>query len=181
MICFLFAEKRNMRDIKLFIACSLDGYIAGPNEEIDWLFTDDDYGYSQFYASIDTTLNGYKTYEKVLSFEEFPYKGTKNYVFTRHPDRPENQYIEYVREDIVGFIRTLKQQPGKDIWLVGGGEIISILHNHHLIDEYIIAIHPIILGDGIPLFGGQNIRQGLQVTDCKSYTSGLIQIFYRTK
>ncbi len=170
-----------MRKIKLFIACSLDGYIAGPNEEIDWLFSDNDYGYSEFYASIDTTLNGYKTYEKTLSFGEFPYTGKKNYVFTRQSNRPEHEQIQYIQGDIVAFTRNLKQQQGKDIWLVGGGEIISILYNYKLIDEYIIAIHPIILGNGIPLFVDLKIRQDLQVADCKSYPSGLVQIFYQPK
>jgi dihydrofolate reductase len=167
-----------MRKIKLFIACSLDGFIAGPNGEIDWLFTDGDYGYSDFYKSIDSTLNGYKTYEKTLEFGEFPYKGKKNYVFTRQPGRQGGARVQFITTDPAAFTRQLKAQPGKDVFLVGGGEIIRLLYAERLIDEYCIAFHPVILGAGIPLFSNLAGRQPLRLTDCKSYPSGLVQVTY---
>lgn len=168
-----------MRKIKLFIACSLDGYIAGKNEEIDWLFTDQDYNYTPFYENVDTTLMGYKSYKLILGLsDDFYYKDKTNYVFTRKSSRDKAPYVTFIHDDIPGFIRQLKEEEGKDIFLVGGGEIIALLHNEGLIDEYIIAFHPLILGEGIPLFKGPLKQQKLKVYRTESYSSGLVHIFY---
>jgi dihydrofolate reductase len=110
-----------MRAIVLFIATSLDGYIAGPNDEIDWLFTDGDYGYTDFFASIDTVLQGRKTYAQTLTFADDPYPGKRNIVFSRAASAQPVAGVELVGGDIVGFTRALQQQPGADIWL-GVGE-----------------------------------------------------------
>jgi dihydrofolate reductase len=148
-----------MRKIKLYIASSLDSYIASENGSIDWLFSNADYGYTKFYDSIDAILVGRKTYDQSLKFDEYPYKGKKVYVFTRRTKgkkKNNNTHgVEYIDEDIPGFARHLVQQSSvekKDIWLLGGGEIVSILLNAGLVDEIILTIHPIILGKGIPLF-----------------------------
>lgn len=167
-----------MRNLKLFIACSLDGFIARSDGDVDWLFTDDDYGYQEFYDSIDTTLMGNKTYQQVMTFGEFPYPGKNNYVFTRQINLPPTTYVTFITEDIVTFTRKLKVSEGKDIWLIGGGAVINILYQAGLIDEYILAIHPIILGKGIPLFHGPIGEQKLALQDCKTYPSGLVQLFY---
>lgn len=167
-----------MRNLKLFIACSLDGFIARSDGDVDWLLTDDDYGYQEFYASIDTTLMGNKTYRQVMTFGEFPYPGKNNYVFTRQMNLPATEYVAFITEDIVTFTRKLKVSDGKDIWLIGGGAVINILYQAGLIDQYILAIHPIILGKGIPLFHGPIGEQKLVLQDCKTYPSGLVQLFY---
>jgi dihydrofolate reductase len=109
-----------MRQVKLFIATSPDGFIADKNGGIDWLFTDQDYGYADFYASIDTTLTGYKTYEDILGFGEFPYPGKTNYVFSRHPRQADNNPVRFISGEIAAFVQQLKQETGRDIWLVGG-------------------------------------------------------------
>lgn len=168
-----------MRKIKLFIATSLDGYIAGPKEEIDWLFDNGDYGYKKFYNSIDTTLMGHKTYKTALSFETHPYKGKKNYVFTKSKQTSHDENAEFVSGDIAGFVRNLKSQKGKDIWLVGGGQINAILLNEGLIDEMIISIHPVILGAGIPLFSGVARQKKFKMTTIKKFPGGLTQITYK--
>jgi len=168
-----------MRKIKLYIASSLDSYIARESGDIDWLFTNEDYGYAKFYDSIDTILVGRKTYDQSLKFDEYPYKGRKVYVFTRRIDGKKNTpYVEYIDEDIPAFVKHLLQSVGKDIWLLGGGEIVSILLNADLVDEVILSIHPLILGKGIPLFSYIKKLVNLQLLESIPFGSGLVQLCY---
>jgi dihydrofolate reductase len=170
-----------MRKVKLFIATSLDGYIADKNGGIDWLFTDQDYGYADFYASIDTTLTGYKTYEDILGFGEVPFPGKTNYVFSRRHQHADDNPVTFISTDIAAFVQQLKQEPGQDIWLVGGGEINEVMLQAGLIDELIISIHPIILGEGRPLFAGRTERQDFTLTGTKTFETGLVQLNYLVK
>lgn len=165
-----------MRKLVLFIASSIDGYIAGPGEHIDWLFSDQDYGYNSFYESIDTTLSGYKTYALSLSFESFPYPDKTNYVFTRDSSRSDTDKVKFITGDIVAFTHELKQQPGRDIWLVGGGEINTVMLNAGLIDEIVLSIHPVVVGSGIPLFGGAPVLRAFQTRSTTAFDSGLVQL-----
>lgn len=165
------------RKIVLFIACSLDGYIARANGDIDWLFDDQDYGYTQFYESIDTVLVGRKTYEQASNFEEVPFEGKECHVFSRSIDR-EDGCAKFVDGDIVNFVEELKGREGKDIWLVGGAEIIEVLLSANLIDRFIISIHPILLGDGVPLFKKQSDEIKLVLTNSISFPTGLAQLHY---
>src|ERR1043165_1806400 len=98
-----------MRSLKLFIACSLDGYIAGPRGEIDWLFTGGDYGYMNFLDSIDTVVMGNKTYELMLSFGDTHYDGKRNYVFTRSQNRSAPD-VEFISGAVAEFVHELKQE-----------------------------------------------------------------------
>ena len=129
-----------MRRLKLYIATSLDGYIAGPNSEIDWLDTGGglDYRYEEFYASIDTTLMGNSTYKQVESFGDFPYPEKANYVFTRGAPLPDTAHVRFVSDDVVVFVRALKKAPGKDIWLGGEGQVNTAMLNASLIDEMVL-------------------------------------------
>jgi len=163
-----------MRKVRLFIASSLDGYIAREDGSVDWLFSDADYGYSEFYGSIDTVVMGRKTYEKSLEFEEHPFRGKKVYVFSRSV---KEKGVEFV-SDVVGFMKKLVRSKGKDIWLVGGSEIVSIFLNEGLIDEIILSIHPVILGRGIPLFKNVQKEVWLKMQKSVSFDSGLVQIHY---
>jgi dihydrofolate reductase len=175
-----------MRKVKLYIASSLDSHIASDNGSIDWLFSDADYGYTKFYNSIDTILIGRKTYDQSLTFEEYPYKGKKVYVFTRNAEvekknkKKKIRDVDYIDDDIPDFVRRLVQQPvdNKDIWLLGGGEIVSILLNADLVDEIILSIHPIILGKGIPLFSNIKKYVKLQLLESIPFSSGLVQLCY---
>lgn len=172
-----------MRKVKLYIASSLDGYIASKDGGIDWLFSDADYGYAKFYNSIDTILVGRKTYDQSLTLDEYPYKGKKVYIFTRkvEGENKKNTYdVEYIDEDISDFVRHLIQQPvgKKDIWLLGGGEIVSIFLNADLIDEIILSVHPIILGKGISLFSNIKKRVNLRLLKSIPFESGLLQLYY---
>jgi len=173
--------KSDMRKVKLFIASSLDCYIAREDGSIDWLFTDDDYGYTKFYDSVDTIIVGRKSYDQSLAFEEYPYKGKKVYVFTRKKVRKNNneQDVEYIDTNIQDFVTSLTQSIGKDIWLIGGGEIVSVLLNAGLVDEIILSIHPIILGTGIPLLRDIQKEVNLKLENSLSFDSGLTQLYYK--
>jgi dihydrofolate reductase len=169
-----------MRKVKLFIASSLDGYIAREDGSIDWLYTDGDYGYMQFYNSVNTVLMGRKTYDQTLGFGiEYPYKDKKNYVFSQNPNikRKKDADIEFV-VDVIEFVKQLTQSHGKDIWLVGGSDIISILLNAGLLHEIILSVHPIVLGGGIPLFKNLHRQVNLKLIKYIPYENSLVQLHY---
>ena len=170
-----------MRKVKLFVASSLDCYIAREDGGIDWLYTDADYGYEKFYDSIDTIIMGRKSYEQSLTFDVYPYKGKKVYVFTRKKVRRNNneQDCEYIDTNIQDFVTNLTQLIGKDIWLLGGGEIVSVLLNAGLVDEIILSIHPIILGTGIPLLKNIQKEVNLKLENSLSFERGLTQLCYK--
>ncbi len=166
------------RRLKLFIAASLDGFIARKDGSIDWLFTDADYGYKEFYSSVDTVLVGRRTFEQALTLEEDPFSGKACFVFTRKAAGAAGQ-VTFVSGDIAEFTKALKEGPGKDIWLVGGSETAAALK--HLIDDFIVSFHPRILGSGIPLFSGEWTETPLELVNTASFPSGLVQLHYMVK
>ena len=166
-----------MRKVVLFIASSLDGFIAEKNGGIGWLFSDADYGYKKFFASVDALVMGRKTYELAASFGEWPYGSKKCFVFTRKTGKFHDKRVMF-SDSLVELVGKLVKSRGKNIWLVGGGEIVSVLLNAGLVHEIIISIHPIILGSGIPLFSRLINRVKLKVKNQKSFKSGLVQIHY---
>ncbi|MEZ2240886.1 dihydrofolate reductase family protein [Microcoleus sp.] len=166
-----------MRKIILFIASSLDGYIARPQGEIDWLFTDQNYGYSDFLNSIDTIIMGRKTYEQVLTFGEYPYQEKKSYVLTKNINFQTEHDVTPVA-DVDNLVKELRRLEGKNIWLVGGSLLIRNFLEKKLINELILSVHPIVLGEGIPLFATPTTATNLQLTGCQTYSSGLVQLFY---
>ena len=164
-----------MRRIILNIACSLDGYIAREDGSIDWLPTDGgDFGMKKFMDSIDTVLLGRITYEQILTFDcAYPYADKKSYVFSRNSGENKKN-IEFV-SDMIDFTKKLVESPGKDIWLVGGGEIISAFLKAGLIDEIILSEIPIVIGSGIPLF--KNISEDIKFDILKTIEyPGLTQL-----
>lgn len=169
-----------MRKVILFTASSLDGFIARSDGTIDWLFTGSDYGYSQFYDSIDTVLIGRKTYDQVLEFSKSPFEKKKCFVFTRQTNLQNSQDIQFVN-NVVETVGQLIKHPGKDIWLVGGSEIISVLLNADMINDIILSIHPIMLGTGIPLFRDNRKLSCLRFMNSKTFDSGLVQLHYELR
>jgi dihydrofolate reductase len=170
----------NGRRVKLFIATSLDGYIAGRDDDISWLFRDGDYGYAAFYAGIDTVLTGRRTYEMALSFPEWPYAERKVVVFTRSGDAwitsPNTVATSRTPADV---ITELRARDGKDLWLVGGGALVASFMDANLIDDVIVSIHPVLLGDGIPLVAPGARRMPLALVGERRFPSGLVQLSYR--
>jgi len=176
-----------MPRIKLYIATSLDGFIARENGSIDWLTKyennpETDYGYSKFYASIGKVLMGRKTYQQVLGFGEWPYREKKSYVFTRQkePIRRENN-VEFISEDIGEFVRQLKRNTEEDIWLVGGSQIIKVFFEENLVQDLIVFVVPIILGSGIPLFDHIGKEIGFRTGRVEMYENGLVKLEYEVK
>ncbi|WMJ87547.1 dihydrofolate reductase family protein [Anaerocolumna sp. MB42-C2] len=144
------------RKIVLYIAMSLDGYIAAKDDNLEWLFKtegDGDNGYAEFYDTIDAIILGRRTYDWILDHEgdNFPYKNKQCYVFSK-TKQGKDKNVEYINVNITEFVKNLKQTDGKDIWIVGGGELLHDFIEQGLVDEWIITIAPTIIGDGIPLF-----------------------------
>ena len=162
----------------LNLAVTLDGYIAGPNGEYDWCLTDDDYGMTDFLKSIDTTLMGRKSYQLLVEYGA-PYPEFTNYVFTRTGKESPYSNVRFVAGDIPEIVAALKHQKGKDIWLFGGSEIIHPLLQENLVDEMMLAIHPILLGSGLRLFQDLDERKSFRLSDSITYPSGLVQLIYK--
>ncbi len=152
------------RRVILYIAMSLDGYIADSKGGVDWLSVfEGDYGYSAFYDTIDTLIMGRTTYHQILSFGvAWPYPGKKCYVFTRR-DHPADPNVTFIGGEIPPVIEDMKSKPGKHIWLVGGAALANSFMHHSLIDEFWIAVIPVILGDGVRLFQAGNPRETLRL------------------
>jgi dihydrofolate reductase len=176
-----------MSGIKLYIAASLDGFIAREDGSIDWLKEYEnnpgtDYGYSEFYSSIGTVLMGRKTYEQVLGFGDWPYEGKKSYVFTRKKDslHRENN-VEFVSGELRQLVHQLKGSAEQDIWLVGGSQLIKAFLEENLVQDLIIFIVPIILGSGIPLFDRVGKQIKLRTTGIEKYENGLVRVDYEVQ
>jgi dihydrofolate reductase len=168
-----------LRKIIAFLATSLDGFIARPDGGVEWLFTDGDYGMSQFFRSIDTLLIGRKTYEVARQLGGSPsYPGVKAYVFSRTLAPGEHPGVEIVAGDVGEFARRLRRRKGKHIWMMGGGELIESFLKAGQIDEFKLAVHPIVLGAGIPLFRAPRASVPLKLLACKPYPSGLVILHY---
>ena len=170
-----------MRRVKYFVAMSLDGFIAGPQGEVDWLFMDQDYGMTEFYSSIDTVLLGRKTYEFGVSHGARSYPGVTNIVFSRTLRASEYPEVTVVTADAGETIGGLRNQEGKDIWLVGGSQIFRAALRADCVDDVIVAVHPMLLGDGIPLLPTPAEMTHLELTDTTRCSSGLVTMSYSVK
>lgn len=174
-----------MRKVILYIAISLDGYIAKPDGEISWLSEvekeGEDYGYHKFIQTVDSVILGRKTYDKVLSFGiPFPHRDKECFVIT-HQSKPHIGKINFYNGELKKLIDTLKRQKGKNIFVDGGAEIVNALMKENLIDEFIISTIPIFLGNGIKLFQDNRPEINLQLVKTKSFDSGLVQLHYKRK
>jgi dihydrofolate reductase len=175
------------RNIIVHIATSADGYIARPDGDLEWLTSrpkpEGFYGLSAFMKSIDTKLLGRKTYEWSLRMgAKFDDSKTRNIVFSRHAapaDAPSG--VEFVSEAIGPFVSRLREQPGKDIWLMGGGELIASFLDEHAIDEFVISVVPVFIGDGIPLIARRRRHVPLDLHSVERFEDGLVQLRYRVQ
>lgn len=157
-----------MPNVVLYIAMSLDGKIARSNDQLDWLFAvegEGDNGYAEFFKTVGAVIMGRKTYEEVLQLsEEYPYPDVPNYVMTRNPDR-EAEHVTFTDESIEELIHRLKQEVEQDIWIIGGGEVIKAAMEQDVIDRCEIAIAPVVLGEGVPLFPEGTKETKLRLTN----------------
>ena len=172
------------RKIILYIAMSLDGYIADRVGGVDWLAgqdpNDEEAGsYPEFINSVDTVLLGYRTYHQIineLSPKSWVYSGKQSYVFTKR-DISDTEDIKFVHEDVCSFVKKLKSREGKDIWVCGGAGIANALIRQNLIDRYHISVVPILIGDGLTLFEKANPKIPLKLIKTEVY-NGIIDLVY---
>lgn len=174
-----------MAKIILYAALSLDYKIARADGSIDWLrdsayeLKGEDFGYQDFHQSIGYTLMGNNTYRQILAMDRpFPYPDTENYVFSRFKDTRDTEHIKFAQGKILEFVPDLKARAEKDIWLIGGGQINSLLLKAGLIDELILTYVPIILGKGIPLFSGEDVQSRWELKGSTTYPNGFVQLTY---
>lgn len=170
------------RKVILYIAMSLDGYIATNDDGLEWLDVvnrpGEDYGYNDFVNSVDTVIVGRKTYDKVLTFGgEFPHKDRTCYVVSRTKTGTDDN-VTFYNDDIGELIRQLKGRDGKDIFIDGGAALVHELMKHNLIDRYIISVIPVFLGAGIQLFKSGRPETQLKFRHSATYPSGLVQLCY---
>ena len=170
------------RKVILFIAMSLDGYIAKPNDDISFLSMvdqeDEDYGYKDFIATVDAVIMGRRTYDKVLSMGfDFPHSHVDAYIVTR-THRPTIGTIKFYTGSLQELVAKLKSQPGKNIFVDGGALVVNELLKDNLIDEFIISIIPTLLGDGISLFKGGCPEAPLKLISSTQFDRGLVQLHY---
>jgi dihydrofolate reductase len=177
------------RKVIVHIGTSADGYIARPDGDLEWLTSrpapEGFYGMNAFMKSIDTMLLGRKTYDVSLRMgAKFDSKG-RTIVFSRHAPPAEApsgvEFVEFVNGAIGPFVRRLREQPGKDIWLMGGGELIASFLDEQAIDEFVISVAPVFIGDGIPLIARRHRHVPLDLHSVERFEDGLVQLHYRVQ
>jgi len=173
----------NHRKVIVHIGTSADGYIARPDGDLEWLTSRPApagfYGMDAFMKSIDTKILGRKTYEASLRMGAKFGSNSRYIVFTRHappPDAPSG--VEFVNGAIAQFIDRLREEPGKDIWLMGGGDLIASFLDEQAIDEFVISVAPVFIGDGIPLIARRHRHVPLELRSVERFDDGLVQLHY---
>lgn len=177
---------KNRRNIIVHIATSADGYIARPDGDLEWLTSRPApkgfYGMNAFMKTIDTTLIGRKTYEVSLQMGAKFDSKERSIVFSRQaPPADAPSGVEFVNGAIGPFVERLREQPGKDIWLMGGGELIASFLDEQAIDEFVISVVPVFIGDGIPLIARRHRQVLLDLQSVERFEDGLVQLRYRVQ
>jgi dihydrofolate reductase len=174
--------------LSVFIACSLDGYIAGPDGDLSWLPTSnreepgEDYGYSSFFASVDAILMGRNTFDTVTGFESWPYADKPVHILTRRPlevpDAFHDARISPLSGSPAEVLKMLSEERYQHIY-IDGGETIRQFLNEKLINQFTITIIPVLLGEGIPLFSPPAIHTRLELTNTSTHDGGIVQLTYK--
>ncbi|MBS4195533.1 dihydrofolate reductase family protein [Lederbergia citri] len=177
------------RRIILDLAVTLDGFIEGKNGEVDWCIMDDEMGFINFLHQIDTILYGRKSYDlwgqftpesEMSNTEKELWKlvhSKEKYVFSRTQKGTDHKAI-FINDNILEEVNKLKNKPGKDIWLYGGASLITTFINLGLVDEFRLSVHPVVLGEGKPLFIDIKQRLNLKMVDTRTFSSGVVQLIY---
>ena len=174
-----------MAEVILYIAASLDGYIATSDDGLDWLSLverpGEDYGYAAFTSTIDALIMGSRTFELVRTFDPWPYAGKLTFVCTSRRLQTDRKDVAFLSGEADRILEQVLSRGPKRIWLVGGGELVSSFQRQGLIDEYIISFIPVILGGGKPLFPPPGREERLELVSVKHFPSGLVQVRYRRR
>lgn len=177
-----------MKKVTLYIAFSLDGYIADKHGAVDWIKGQDESQeledtFTPFFNGIDTVIMGRNTYDQIvteLSPEQWPYEGATTYVLTHRQDRHDTDNIRFRNTNVCRLVEELKQEEGKNIWICGGAKIAGKLIAHNMIDTYHLAIIPVILGNGIRLFDRSAPTIDLSLSRTREY-NGIIELIYNKR
>jgi dihydrofolate reductase len=174
------------RKVIVHIATSADGYVARADGDLEWLTSRPApkgfYGMDAFMKSVDTKVLGRKTYEVSLRLGAKFDSKNPSIVFSRHPrpaDAPSG--VEFVSDAIGPFVSRLREQPGKDIWLMGGGDIIASFLDAQAIDEFVVSMVPMFIGDGIPLIARRHRHVALGLDSIDRFEDGVVQLHYRVQ
>ena len=168
-----------MRRVRYAVASSLDGFIAGPSGEFDWIIPNPERDFTQISSRYDTALIGRRTFDLMRTHGKPTVTGMKNYIFSRtltRADIPKSSILSTTPEQTVAELRSAPDN-GKDIWLFGGGELFRTLLAAHLVDDIELTIIPVLLGVGIPLLPGAH-RLALKRTEHKLYNNGMLSLTY---
>ncbi len=169
-----------MRRVVLGLGISLDGYIARPNGDVDFLFMPKDYSMADFFATIDTAVMGRKTFDIAREMGGGSFgPSMKAYVFSHSLPPGERDGLTFVNQSPATFIVQLRKRPGKDIWLMGGGELARGFLKADLVDELYLGIVPVLIGEGIPLFPSGFPQRNFALVENKTYSKGLIALKYK--
>lgn len=167
-----------MRRVRYQVACSLDGYIAGPNGEYDWIVMDPDIDFKALFDQFDTLIMGRETYN-IVQQDPAPYAGLKIVVFSRTLRQQDHPGVTIVADNIQQSVDSLRAEGGKDIWLFGGGKLFRSLLEAGCVDTIEPAIIPVVLGAGIPMVPTPSIRAHLKLCSHRLYPkSGIMLLEY---
>jgi dihydrofolate reductase len=169
-----------MRNVVLGLGISLDGYIARPDGAVDFLFMPKDYSMAPFLATVDIAIMGRKTLDVGLKMSggSLPRSNMPMYVFSNSKRPGERDGVIFVNETPATFLREVRRSPGKDIWLMGGGELARAFLNADLVDRLHLGVVPVLLGEGIPLFPSGFLQRDFSLIENKTYSRGLISLTY---
>ena len=169
------------RRIRYHVACSLDGYIAGPQGEYDWIVNDPTIDFESLFAQFDTFLMGRKTYDLIVEQGNASMFGKEAVVVSRTLKPKDHPGVTIVSRNLEACVRELRDRPGKDIWLFGGGRLFRSLLGLDLVDTVEPAVIPVVLGGGIPFLAGPPLQRYLTLTDHKIYPSGIVWLEYEVR
>ena len=168
-----------MRRVFYRVAASLDGFIAGPNGEIDWIIPDPTVDFASIYAGVDTVLLGRRTYELTLQPGAPPWPPDwRVYVCSRTLDATKHPGVTVLSENMNSAVAALRAEEGRDIWLFGGGNLFASLLAAGLVDNIEVAVMPVLLGDGIPLVSAGTPRSRLTLRSSASSSAGIVTLNY---
>ncbi|HEY5884999.1 MAG TPA: dihydrofolate reductase family protein [Pyrinomonadaceae bacterium] len=170
-----------MRKVRYAVAMSLDGYIADPQGEADWIVTNPEFDFAAMFDQFDTFLIGRGTFEPMARANRGETPGMKTYVFSRTLRQEDHPGVIIVPGGAERTVAALREEEGKDIWLFGGGKLFRSLLNAGLVDTVEVAIMPILLGEGIPLLPSPGKQSKLKLTGHKVYKTGIVSLEYSIK
>ncbi len=172
-----------MVQVVYYVACSVDGFIASPDGGVEWLSAmqrqGEDYGYAEFFASIDSMVMGSRTYEQVLGFGGWPYGDTPCWVLSRRSLTAVGSEVSVTASSPVAVLTNVARRGLRRLWLVGGSHLAGSFMAEGRISECIITVIPVLLGDGMPLFSRQGGQERLDLMGVRQFSAGVVSLHYR--